>query len=321
MRVVVRTVVLRTMQLWLVGLVVCLAESMQSTAADCDPVSEFFNDTAGLCKPCTNCSSRLQRTVTECTDTNDTVCSYCPDGHFYNTTSDECDPCSSECPVFGQRPISQCNRTHDLYCEPCKSSHLIYNAHAKDCTLNCSLCPKKKCAKDDFSRCECGPCRIGLLCEIVDPDCESGEVEPSPSATSETRAPVGGSESLSSLTSALIGIGVVLGIVVFSVVFVIIGLSTSCRSKDSHNSSSSGDSEKSVDKLSMSGTTSASLVSLYTNNNGSPTFLDYRASLEILKQSGGHGSRSSPKLSSGSVPIAYYSAYKNRYKDSLLTPV
>ena len=320
MRVIVRTVLLRTMQLWLVGLVVCLAESMQSTAEDCDPGREFFDSTSGACKQCTNCSSRLQRTVTECTDTNDTVCSFCPDGQFYNTTSSECDLCSVECPVFGQRPVRQCNRTHDMYCEPCRNSDLIYNPHVKDCTLMCGLCPKGTCAKDDYSRCECGPCRIGVYCQDVDPNCGVGDVVPTPSATIETRATVGGSESLGSLTSALIGIGVVLGIVVFSVVFVIIGLSTSCRPKGSPNASSSGDSEKSVDKLSMSGTTSASLVSLYTNN-GSPTFLDYRASLEILKQSR-DGSRSSPKSSySGSVPIAYYSAYKNRYKDSLLTPV
>lgn len=316
-----RTVVLRTLQLWLVGLVVCLAESMQSPAGDCDQGSEFFDSTAGVCTLCTNCSARLQRTVSECTDTNDTVCSYCPDGQFYNTTSGECDPCSSECPVFGQRPVGQCNRTHDLYCEPCRNSDLIYNPHVKDCTIECGKCPKGTCAKDDYSRCECEPCKIGLYCRDVDPSCNIEEVEPSPSVTSETRAPVGESESLGSLTSALIGIGVVLGIVVFSVVFVIIGLSTSCRSKESHNTSSSSDSEKSVDKLSMSGTTSASLVSLYTNN-GSPTFLDYRTSLEILKQSSGRGARSSPKSSfSASVPVAYYSAYKNRYKDSLLTPV
>lgn len=325
-----RIMVLRTLQVWLVALIVCQTVSVNGAGIDCDHSNQYFDITSGSCKLCTNCSSLLQTTETDCTDTNNTVCSYCPDGQFFNSTSGEfeCVPCSSECPIFGQKPVGDCNRTHDLYCEPCTNSDLIYNPHVMDCTLKCELCPKGTCTKNDYSKCDCSECEIGPYCKGVDPNCGPEVFLPSPSPTSEPRAPPGESASLTSLTSALIGIGVVFGIVVFSVVFVMIGLSTSCRSKDKENSTSSSEGEKSVDKLSISGRTSASLISLYTNNS-SPTFLDYRTSLEILKQSNGsiyghscNSARSSPKSShSTSVPLTYYSAYKSKYKESLLTPV
>lgn len=263
----------------------------------------------------------------------------CQQGHFMNTTSGDCQKCTN-CGAERLQPISDCNDTADAVCAPCPDPMEYYASALERCTFDCLLCPHNKgCLKGREGQCDCSfdptGCTFGVLCDQRQPECNT-ETSPTTATTvsSGTTHEPSNQLAIPHWGIALVSIGVIVGIVLFSALFVLLGLATSRRRgrHDDYNSSSSSSntSMKSIslmDRFSYSpgGGTSSSLMSLYTQTN-SPTFQNYQLSLSALK----HGSHSnlgsssssfvkgSPKTQrTGSIPLTI--THKSR--DGYLTPV
>ena len=253
----------------------------------CNSTNEFYNMTSGSCRTCTNCSSLGLATLYECGSDNDTVCS-CPDGHYFSYNTSSCTRCT-DCLEERHQTIRQCTATSDTVCQPCKTGYYYVQIYQR-CQLNCRACPTGKC--ENSEQCQCPRCQLGPLC--TEPDTISPECRPDPPTTAPPnteRTPSYDDQSFSTVSSALIAVGAVMCIVVFSACFVFLGVATSCRRSDSNSSetSSSSDGLSASNRIAIVGRSrnaivSPSLASLYANNRHSPSPLqEYRTSVDLLK--------------------------------------
>ena len=281
----------------------------------CNSTDEYFNSSSNSCSTCTNCTTLGLGTYSPCSVSNDTICS-CLSNQYFDPVTKLCQNCTN-CINIKQKTISQCTATTDAVCEPCQQHHFFSEYH-KRCTLNCNSCPNG--CENGIEKCKCSSCQTGLLCQDILPSCLTSGTTPPTIGT--TRTIPTDSDSFSSVSSALIAVGAVLGIIIFSACFVVLGVATSCRKSSVQTDTTSDSSNNSAD---MNGRTSASLASLYANGQ-SPIAYGYRTSLDILKYSNGslNGSwdtlKGSPKSGrSHSAPLS--SVRHNRYRDDVWTPV
>lgn len=256
----------------------------------CNSTNEFYNMTSGSCRTCTNCSSLGLATLYECGPDNDTVCS-CPEEHYFNYNTSSCTPCTN---CLTDRPqyqtIKQCTATSDTVCQPCQTGY-YYSSSYNKCQLNCAACPTGRCDVDNIEQCRCPPCRMGPLCaghDIITPECKPDIPTTAPPNTVLT--PAYDDQSFSTVSSALIAVGAVMCIVIFSACFVLLGVATSCRKSDTNSeTSSSSDGLSASNRIAIVGRSrnavvSPSLASLYANNRHSPSPLqEYRTSVDLLK--------------------------------------
>ena len=281
----------------------------------CNFTDEYFNSSSNSCSTCTNCTTLGLETYSPCSARNDTICS-CSANQYFDSVTKSCLNCTS-CTDIKQKTISQCTATSDAVCEPCQQYHYFSKYHNR-CSLSCNFCPNG--CESGTERCKCSTCQTGLLCQDILPSCLTSGTTPPTIGTTRTIST--DSESFSSVSSALIAVGAVLGIIIFSACFVVLGVATSCRRSNVQTDTTSDSSNNSAD---INGRTSASLASLYANGQ-SPMPYGYRTSLDILKYSNGslNGSwdtlKGSPKSGrSHSVPLS--SVRHNRYRDDVWTPV
>uniref|UniRef100_A0A1X7U771 TNFR-Cys domain-containing protein n=1 Tax=Amphimedon queenslandica TaxID=400682 RepID=A0A1X7U771_AMPQE len=256
----------------------------------CNSTDEFYNMTSGSCRTCTNCSSLGLATLSECGSDNDTICS-CPEGHYFNYTIRSCTRCTD---CFIDRPryqtIKQCTATSDAVCQPCQTGYYYVLSYQR-CQLNCLACPTGKCETESSEQCQCPQCLVGPLCTVQDtitPACQPDTPTTAPPNTVLT--PAYDDQSFSTVSSALIAVGAVMCIVIFSACFVFLGVATSCRKSDSNSeTSSSSDGLSASNRIAIVGRSrnavvSPSLASLYANNRHSPSPLqEYRTSVDLLK--------------------------------------
>lgn len=245
---------------------------------------------------------------------------------FLNSTSGSCQECT-DCEQLELIPVEPCNATSDSVCEPCPNPNEYYAVAFKRCTLDCArVCPNGRCVPGNEGQCECSSrCLGGVLCEIRMPECDSPTIpttQPRNVTSPTTRAPTQ-QVVLPHWGIALVSIGVILGIVLFSALFVLLGLFTS-RHRGHHDDFSSSSSSNMkcgslAERLSYSnGATSSSLISLYTQSN-SPSFQNYQLSLKQGSSPSNFDSwnniKCSPKTQRSS------SATMSKSRDGFLTPV
>ena len=258
------------------------------------------------------------------------LCDACAQGQFMNVSAGTCQQCT-DCGQLRLRPVRPCNGTDDSLCERCTDPNEYYNKALQRCTLDCTLCPHGgRCAEGMEDQCDCSfaRCVEGRMCDqrSRDPRC----VVTTPPTTSTTGPAITPQDDspvfLPHWGIALVSVGVIVGIILFSALFVLLGLATSHRKSRHEDFSSSNTTSSSVaDKLSYStGRHSTSLVSLYTQSN-SPAFQNYLLSLNALKTTS-HGNlgsswnnlKNSPKTErSSSVPVTIV----NKSRDGFWTPV
>lgn len=286
----------------------------------CNSTSEYYDHTSNSCRTCTNCTTLGLGILNECGPANDTIC-LCPaESEYYNTETRSCTRCTD---CLNDKPqyetIKYCTNTSDAVCRPCQPSYYFVGTLGR-CTLNCSACPGGSCTSLDM--CLCPSCYLGPLCQLRDtisPGCRPKSPTTLPPNTART--PATDNQSFSTVNSALIAIGAVMCIVIFSACFVLLGVATTCRKSDENSSevSSSSDRIAGTNHITIAGgrsrnaAVSPSLASLYMNNRYSPSPLqEYRTSLDLLKFSnsslGSSGSwsmiKGSPKASrSNSAPL------------------
>lgn len=236
----------------------------------------YYNSTSNSCSICSNCTQQGLEMLTECSLSNDTICS-CPSNNYYDSNSLSCKRCTN-CIVDHQyEPISGCTATTNSICKPCPTN-FYYSDHLRRCILNCVNCPNG-CDADIQDQCVCGWCQTGPLCteRDISPTCRSiTTILPTTGVTLTT--PSSNDQSLSPISSALIAVGAVFGIIVFSACFVLLGVANSCHRTNNAPSESSSDG---IPKI----MTTASLASLYMNRHSPSPLYEYRTSLDILKHS------------------------------------
>ena len=317
-------ILLRTSTLLIVLLLLCTSQATTQSEQD---LLQFCNTTltsslqdqryidlsTNSCRTCTNCSRIGLETLSGCCTYNDSICA-CPAGHFFNRTGNSCSKCS-ECET-GFVVHSQCANSTDTVCK-CPPYYYL-STHSGTCTLDCSSCPNGgKCST--VNQCECPTCYRGPRCEEreTSPQCSDSSTPP-PSTVPRTPA-TGDTNSFSPVGSALIAVGAVFGIIVFSACFVLLGVATSCQR--SHSTHSSYDSSSTNDEANINNnnnknhimfngqSSSISLASLYINGHSPSPTQEYRTSLDLLRYSSNslyswNTLRNSPKTSrSNSVPL------------------
>ena len=253
--------------------------------------TEYFSQSLQTCVNCTICSvyDNLYA-FRECTATEDAVCHQrCPTNHFYHSESRECRVCGN-CTSSAK---AQCTATTNTQC--CHPNE-FFNTATRDCTPDCSKCPLGRCKVDSLYQCICKPCQTGALCDLFDPDCET----PTPTDTSPVTPIIRSTESnsddtISPVTSALIALGAVIGIILFSALFVLLGMFSSCH-KGSSNSMNDSSSNNSSERI-LDDTKASSLLILMSKDNHM-TYSEYKASMDFLKLSA--SGRSLSTISSGS---------------------
>ena len=247
----------------------------------------------------------------------------CEERQFLNSTSGACQQCT-RCGQLGLQPVQACNATNDAVCERCPNPNEYYAIALMGCTLDCALCPRG-CPKGKEGECDCSfdKCLTGIMCDVntctPDPPTTETPSITSPTTTSPPTQPV----VLPHWGIALVSIGVILGIVLFSALFVLLGLFTSRRrgQHDDFNSNSSSNMKcgSLADRLSYSnGGTSSSLISLYTQSN-SPAFQNYQLSLKQGSSHSNFGSWNNIKCSPKTQRSSSVTMTKPR--DGFLTPV
>ena len=278
----------------------------------CNSTSHYFSVSRNSCLPCTDCSSNGKETYSNCTANSDSVCYYrCPTGQYFDTQLEICSNCNT---CSGKNPKTECTPVSDAVCYDCED-YEFFNTVVGRCTLDCELCPRG-CGNHD--ECVCQMCETGPLCEDKMPDC--GNTENTNLAPSDipTRSDESNESSMNPVTSALIAVGAVGGIIIFSAMFVLLGVATSCRRGNSQTDTSSSNS---TDTFLFNGKQSTSLTSLYVTSLSSTPTQEYRTSLDILKHSNGslNGSWGTPRGSpkSGRSPTSL--SCKSR--DVIWTPV
>ena len=252
----------------------------------------------------------------------------CDSDHFMNSTSTS-GPCieCTQCDRLQLVEVEPCNATSDAVCGPCSNPNEYYAIALGRCTLDCDRVCSHGCPKDREGVCDCSydRCLTGTLCEIRLPDCPTPDnpvTTPPRNVTVPTTRPPTDPVVLPHWGIALVSIGVIMGIVLFSALFVLLGLFTS-RHRGHHDDFTSSSSNMKcsslADRLSYSnGGTSSSLISLYTQSN-SPAFQNYQLSLKHGSSHSFGGSwnniKCSPKTQRSS-PIAM-----SKPRDGFLTPV
>lgn len=290
----------------------CLLDRHHALAESSCNATEYYNASSLECAPCTNCTADGRLELSPCSADGDAVChERCPEGSFLDGGSNSCRNCST-CNLGVE---TRCTATNDTVCNECPEG-FRYSNLLKACIVNCTQCPSRQCSS--VYRCLCeDPCSIGDRCQLTstDPPCApltepTGTPEPTvPSQSSET-------SSFSPITSALVALGAVLGIVIFSVLFVLLGVANSCRRGVASSSSSSDNTESSNGSTETHlAKTSSSLTSLYAFHQSPSSLTDYRTSLDFSSVAGlyGHAS-SSPRLGR---PLSASS----RNRDRVWTPV
>ena len=260
------------------------------------------------------------------------LCVACEEGEFLNATSGSCQQCT-DCGRMRLRPVRGCNSTSDSVCEPCQNPNEYYAEALQSCTLDCTLCPRlRRCAMGMDGQCDCSfdRCAVGVMCTERAQRCVVTTSATTPPTTDTAVSPQSDSPVfLPHWGIALVSVGVIVGIILFSALFVLLGLATTHR-KGRHEDFSSNTTTSSVkssgvaDKLSYTGRHSTSLMSLYTQSN-SPAFQNYQLSLSAPKNSSHVGLasswnnlRTSPKTErASSFPVS--TVHKSR--DGFWTPV
>ena len=176
------------------------------------------------------------------------------------------------------------------------------------CIVDCLKCESGEC--DSINQCHCNdPCMTGVFCEDREPRCGITTPTTEPPTTNPESTQSSEISSFSPITSALVAVGAVMGIVIFSVLFVLLGVATSCRrgGMPSGAESSNGSTDTHLAK------TSSSLTSLYANQSPS-SLTDYRTSIDFSNSSLNNSLAHSPRLGR---PLS--AASRNR--DRVWTPV
>ena len=252
----------------------------QSVCA-CEPGVEYFYESS--CSLCTVCPSYQQK-LENCSATKDTVCGIiCPDNQYLDVESGECITCRT-C-TTDSAIKKRCTRTSDTEC--CEPKY-FYNTAAYECTPDCDQCPL---GCKNHRQCRCSDdCHTGPLCDILVPNCAVTESPTDPPIT-EGRTPGSSAGTMNPISSALIAVGAVIGIIIFSALFVLLGVFTSCN-RGGTSSQNDSSSNNSTDHFLYNGKVSASLASLYGNGQSPLPYQEYRTSLDILRLSGSGGSLS-----------------------------
>ena len=263
----------------------CSSTSDSVCYADC-PVNQYYDNSTGACTNCT-VSCPTGPVASRCTTVQDTVCHTCPVRTYFNKNSGACTPCSN----CSSSVKAECTATRDTEC--CGDKE-FFNSAVMACTPDCTKCPLGRCQKQSEYHCECPACRIGTFCDVPDPGCMATEPSPTDGMVDVTRPTEPESVPISPVASALIALGAVIGIILFSALFVLLGVVTSCNrgsSTQGADSSSSNSSERILDDSKAS----SLLISMSKHN--SMTYNEYRASLDFLRLSGSGRSLGSPASS------------------------
>ena len=282
-----------------VFVVVCLLA--RHALASCN-IQEYLN-ASSVCTPCTVCSSDGREEYSPCSANRDTVCyEPCPKGNFFDGTS--CQRCSS-CSDDPELITTPCSATNDTVCRECRPGYTV--SAVGGCIVDCSKCASGEC--DSVNQCKCNdPCKTGVFCQDRVPGCGATQPPTDSSTTPSQSNASSETSSFSPVTSALVAVGAVMGIVIFSVLFVLLGVATSCRKGGVSGAESSNGS---IDT--HLGKASSSLTSLYANQSPS-SLTDYRTSINFSNNSLNNSLAHSPRLGR---PLS--AASRNR--DRVWTPV
>lgn len=279
-----------------------LSESIASSNSCSNITGVYYNRTTNSCNECTNCTAIGLSLLTSCSPSSDSLCA-CPSGYYYDNRTLSCRRCTDCVGDHRYQPVAQCTASSDSICLPCQENY-YYSDQLERCTIDCTRCPNGQCDVIRHDQCQCLSCQTGPFCRGQDPSC-SPTTPSEPPTTPPTLETTANTQSFSPVSSALVAVGAVLGIIVFSTCFVLLGVVNSCRKPQTPPSPPSDSSATAI--------TSASLASLYMNRHSPSPLQEYRTSLDILKyssnslysnNSGGWSNRGSPLSSrSNSAPL------------------
>lgn len=195
----------------------CLLED--SPALGCQCYQHL--DSTGRCRNCTDCASRGKPTLRSCSSQSDALCECDASSQFYNSTLQQCQNCTV-C-ASHERQVSACTSLEDTQCESRCLLHQFYVQDEDRCVFNCRVCPNG-CVSEGTSRCRCIPSNCYNNFDLL---CENNICKPSSTEPSETtRSFDSNANDLPTWGIGLISIGVVLGIVAFSVGSMILSFCT-----------------------------------------------------------------------------------------------
>ena len=290
----------------------CVPDHSQPPRCAC-LANEFFDNVTEKCSPCTVCSDEDDLfTLVECSATKDAVChELCPDNQYYDTDSMSCTKCTECSPVSSLKSV--CSASSDTQCCHPKK---FYNRAVGECTPDCDLCPLNTCESVD--QCSCPTCFTGPLCDVRLPRCQTTDPVPKPSDL-PPRPTESDDVSITPVTSALIALGAVIGIILFSALFVLLGVASSCHRGAATQTDSS--SNNSIERFLEDSKASASLINMYKQN---PTvYNEYRASIDMLRLSPGsaHSLSSSASSNNTSRDSPKSTRLHSKHRDKNWAPV
>lgn len=173
------------------------------------------------CKNCTDCASKGQLTLNHCSSQSDSTCMCDMLTQYYNTTTRQCQNCTV-CGSY-EKQVSKCTVNEDTKCVQRCLPHQYYVPAEDRCVFDCNLCTFG-CVKTGTSQCQCIP---SICYHNTDLLCKNNLCDASTTESSEsTRSFDSSANDLPTWGFGLISIGVVLGIVAFSVGSMILSFCT-----------------------------------------------------------------------------------------------
>lgn len=262
----------------------CVTDCSNTTPCVCS-TGEYYNNDTKSCTPCMKCSDD-QFVLTECSANHDEVCQdSCPLDQFFDGNTKSCRNCT-QCKSLKNK----CSGARDTEC--CLDKEFFHPIR-RVCTPRCSECRITGECDTDFN-CKCTACFKGRFCDIPNPECVTS---PPPTITypPTARSTEGTTSSMNPVTSALIALGSVVGIILFSALFVLLGVITSCNKGQTQNYSSSNNS---TDNFLEETKATSALISMYKQN--SISLGECRSSTDLMKLTGSGRSLNSSSSSTGS---------------------
>lgn len=293
---------------------VCVTDCPSSSSPCVCSAGEYYNNITKSCAPCGNCLDN-QFILAKCSPNHDTVCQEsCPVGQFFDIKTQSCKTCT-DCK---SPKDDSCSGANDTFC--CLDRE-FYHPLLEKCTPRCTECPN---GCDTNFNCKCTECYTGRFCETLKPECSTTTppIVTDPPVTRSTEEP---STTVNPITSALIALGAVVGIILFSALFVLLGVISSCNRGQQTPQNYSSSSNNSTDKFLEDTKAASALISMYKQNSlplgaTSIDLMKLTGSGRSLNSSSSSGSpRSSPKFPGG-TPRSSPAKHKDNVHYSFRSP-